>query len=358
MADFERLANTALRGAAEAAKAEAIAQMAPHVERARNGFAEALGIQPDADDDDDDDGDEDDDGDGEAVFDPADLAYFFGFDGTTDKDESLSLAVAVWRTVAVADGSDLSHWIATHKKGYACCAPADTIEDEVIAKSEALGVDKAGWTVHTKAMKILAFDFDIGDIADFADEICDDDDDELDEQIRVHNGFNWEHESAAIVAMDIPGVSAGWQLGHALTLDTTAGKLDWSSRSPRPFAVGIGSDTYIIHGANVQTTPKGIKVSDSQTLSYADWRLEMERRFGKGEHYELDGVDVPAYPMGKAKRFDYRSNKDQPDPAKFDEYTHEHGEETGDLPMVFAIGPRTIAVSGGNMHIAPEGVRD
>ena len=347
MADFERLKNAAIAGV----KAEAIAQMAPHVERAKNGITEALGIAPDADDDDEEEGDD------EAMFDPADLAYFFGLDGTADKDESLSLAVAVWRTVAVADGSGLSHWIAIHKQGYTCCAPADTIEDEVIAKSEAMGISSAGWTVHDKAMKILAFDFDIGDIADFADEICDDDD-ELDEQVRVHNGFNWEHESAAIVAMDIPGVRTGWQLGHALTLDTTAGKLDWSGRSPRPFAVGIGDDTYIIHGANIQTTPKGIKISGGHAQSYADWRLEMDRKFGENDRYELDGVDGPAYPMGRAKRFDYRSNKDQSDPAKFDEYTHQHGEETGELPMVFAIGPRTIAVSGGNMHIAPEGVRD
>ena len=352
MADLERIVNAATGAAKEAIKAEVVDQMRPHVERAKNGFAEVLGVgQSDEDEDEDGEGDDED-----ALLDRADLTYIFGMDGSIDEEEASSLAVAVWRTLAAVEGKTLSHWIAIHDDGYAACGPSATLEDELIARSEAAGIDSAGWEIHDDALDILAMDYDVSDIADFADELCSDDD-EMDEQVEVHNGFNWEHDAKAIAAMEIPGVSAGWQIGHALSLDTSRGKLDWDGKTPLPFAIGIGKDAIVIHGANVQSTPGGVKVGDT-SQSYADWKLAMDRKFDADDVYEIDGVKGAAYLMGDAKRFDYRSNKDQADPAKFDEYTHEHGEESGDLPSVFAIGPRSIVVCGGNMHIAPEGVRD
>lgn len=350
-----RIINSGIQAGVQAAKTaivgEAVAQIKPHVDRAKNGFGDFLGQSAGDPDDDDDGDDEGDEGDGVAV-DPCEMVYFFGMDQGDDAETAMSCAAAVFRTCAMPEGKRPSHFIATHPDGYAAVGPADLLEDEVISKSELAGISHK-WTMLRSWQDCMGLEYDIGDVADFAAEACEDDEDFEDQQ-EAHNAFNWEHHAQSVSVVDVPGVKAAWQIGHALQVKTDRTLLDWERCSPLPFAYAIDTETLLVHGAHVCVTPQGVKVSNAAPPSYADWRLQ----FGKAEPYTIDGIETPCYLLGKAKVFDYRSNKDDKNPAKFKDYTHEHGEESGDFPDLFAVGPRTFAICGGNMWIAPEGIRD
>lgn len=346
-----RIVNSGIQAGVQAAKTaivgEAVAQIKPHVDRAKNGLGGFLGTEPDQPDDEGDDDDSD-----AVAVDPCEMVYFFGLDQGDDAETATSCAVAVFRVCAMPDGKKPSHYIATHPDGFAAVGPADLLEDEVIAKSELAGISHK-WTMLRSWQDCMGLDYDIGDIADFAAEACDDDEEFADQQ-EAHNAFNWEHHAQSVSVVDVPGVKSCWQIGHALQVKTDRALLDWEQCSPLPFAYAIDTETLLVHGAHVCVTAQGVKVSNSAAPSYADWR----QQFSKAEPYQIDGIATPCYLLGKAKVFDYRSNKDDKNPAKFKDYTHEHGEESGEFPDLFAVGPRTFAICGGNMWVAPEGIRD
>jgi len=351
---LERLANSAVKGLVQGVKQEATSQIAPHVAKVRNGLPAFLGGEPDDDDDNDDDGE----GDDGVSVDPCELVYLFGLDraGADDPDfaaNNLSRAVAIFRVVTVADGKKPSHHVATHPDGYAAVGPADLLVNDVISKSQLAGISD-DWDVYETWHSVMGLEYDLSDVADFADEICDDEGADLDEQRAAHDDFNWEHVANSVTVVDIPGVKACWQLGHALQVQTDRGKLDWERLSPLPFAYAIDTDTLLVHGSHVCVTPRGVEVNSRTPMGYADWRQQFDGR----EEFEIDGIESPCFALGKAKVFDYRSNKDDKNPKHFKDYTHQHGEESGELPTIFAVGPRTFAICGGNMWIAPEGIRD
>lgn len=362
MADLERVINEGARAASQAIRAEVANQVRPIVERTQNGLAGALGLgtlprsaNPVAQDDDEDDEDGED-----WIAAASELTHFYGLDGA--REDAVSRAVAVWRSLAVTEGTGLSHWIAVHDDGFAACGPAAELKHELADRSKAQGIAVGGWTVHTTAKAILALEYDLADLATYAAELCDDDEaDNMAEQMATHDDFNWEHVATAVTHLDVPGVSACWQIGQCLQVETDRGVLDFSTHNALPFALAVrfsdsrGSvDTLLVHGSGVCVLPSGISVGTPPRESHEAWASRWKGR----QKFQLDGIDAPAYEMGEARVFDYRSNKDDKHPHKFKDYTHEHGEESGELPKVFALGPRTFAICGGNMWVAPEGIRD
>lgn len=69
---------------------------------------------------------------------------------------------------------------------------------------------------------------------------------------------------------------------------------------------------------------------------------------------ELPSPDTPLVFLGVAEEIHYGSKKD----GKFHHYYHEHGEESGTFPMIFAWGPKAYVVMGGDMRIEDRGIVD
>lgn len=364
MADVQRVINVAAAAATTALRDEVAAQVRPIVDRTRNGLAAALGLEPRSGPElqaevDDEGSDED------WITTASELTHFYGLDHAVSAEDAQSRAVAVWRCLAMAVNGGWSHWVALHDAGYSACGPAADLRAELTQRSEAQGIPVTGWQVLTTPKAILGLDYDLTDVAAYATELCDEDEaDDFAKQVEAHDEFNWEHVAQAVTHLDLPGVSACWQIGHCLQVVTDRGTLDWSHHNPLPFALAVryqnkrGSvDTLIVHGPGVKVSSSGVSVVDDRPgppPDHATWL----RQFAGRERFALDGIDVPAFDLGEAKVFDYRSNKDDKNPRKFKDYTHEHGEESGKLPRIFALGPRTFAICGGNMWIAPEGIRD
>ena len=75
----------------------------------------------------------------------------------------------------------------------------------------------------------------------------------------------------------------------------------------------------------------------------------------------IPGVTGPAVFLGVARRIEYGAQKQ----GKWEEYFHEHGEESGTFPSIYGIGEpddkgdyRAFVVYGGNMHIQDRGIID
>jgi hypothetical protein len=75
----------------------------------------------------------------------------------------------------------------------------------------------------------------------------------------------------------------------------------------------------------------------------------------------IPGVAGPAFFLGVARRIEYGAKKG----GKWQEYYHEHGEESGTFPAIYGIGEpdakgqfRAYVVYGGNMHITERGIID
>jgi hypothetical protein len=64
------------------------------------------------------------------------------------------------------------------------------------------------------------------------------------------------------------------------------------------------------------------------------------------------------FELGQARRIDYKQRKEHvPHPDKGDEWRHEFGEETGDLPIVlFDANKSRLLLEGGAYEIRPEGI--
>lgn len=75
-------------------------------------------------------------------------------------------------------------------------------------------------------------------------------------------------------------------------------------------------------------------------------------------HVHIPGVSGPMFEIGQALKVDYRSDKDSKGPGTTKDFTHQHGEESGILPRVYALNADTVIIHGGNLHVAPEGIRD
>lgn len=76
---------------------------------------------------------------------------------------------------------------------------------------------------------------------------------------------------------------------------------------------------------------------------------------------QIPGVDGPACFLGVARKIEYGAQKD----GQFHEYFHNHGEESGQFPALYGIGPvdgngnyRAYVVSGGNMRVTERGIVD
>lgn len=75
-------------------------------------------------------------------------------------------------------------------------------------------------------------------------------------------------------------------------------------------------------------------------------------------HVDIPGVSGPLFEIGQGLRLDYRSDKASKAAGKTKDFTHQHGEESGILPRVYALNADTVIIHGGNLHVAPEGIRD
>ncbi len=69
---------------------------------------------------------------------------------------------------------------------------------------------------------------------------------------------------------------------------------------------------------------------------------------------EFPGPEVPFSLLGVAEEIHYGAKKD----GKFHHYYHEHGEESGTFPMIYAWGPSAYVVIGGKMRIEDRGIVD
>ena len=76
---------------------------------------------------------------------------------------------------------------------------------------------------------------------------------------------------------------------------------------------------------------------------------------------QIPGVQGPAMYLGIAKRIEYAAQKE----GAWQEYFHEHGEESGLYPSIYGIGEPNkdghyvaYVVHGGNMHIEDRGIID
>tara|TARA_Y100000034_G_scaffold131131_1_gene191223 strand:+ start:923 stop:1711 length:789 start_codon:yes stop_codon:yes gene_type:complete len=69
---------------------------------------------------------------------------------------------------------------------------------------------------------------------------------------------------------------------------------------------------------------------------------------------EFPDPDTPFALLGVAEEIHYGAKKD----GKFHHYYHEHGEESGTYPMIYAWGPKCYVVVGGKMRIEDRGIVD
>ena len=65
-------------------------------------------------------------------------------------------------------------------------------------------------------------------------------------------------------------------------------------------------------------------------------------------------TDKPLTFLGVAREICYGAKKE----GKFQEYYHEHGEESGTFPSLYALGDRTLIIHGGKMRIEDRGIVD
>lgn len=68
----------------------------------------------------------------------------------------------------------------------------------------------------------------------------------------------------------------------------------------------------------------------------------------------LKEIDRPLTFLGVAREICYGAKKE----GKFEEYYHEHGEESGTFPSVYALGDKCYLVCGGKMRIEDRGIVD
>ena len=69
---------------------------------------------------------------------------------------------------------------------------------------------------------------------------------------------------------------------------------------------------------------------------------------------EFPNPDTPFTLLGVAEEIHYGAKKN----GKFVHYYHEHGEESGTFPMIYAWGPGCYVVIGGKMRIEDRGIVD
>jgi hypothetical protein len=73
----------------------------------------------------------------------------------------------------------------------------------------------------------------------------------------------------------------------------------------------------------------------------------------------IPGVQATLWELGDALQTDYRSDKDASNTAtKTIDYTHQHGEDSGKLPKLYAISDNVLVIYGGNMKVLPSGIND
>jgi len=68
----------------------------------------------------------------------------------------------------------------------------------------------------------------------------------------------------------------------------------------------------------------------------------------------LAGVTEKLTFLGVAREICYGAKKE----GKFEEYFHEHGEESGTFPSIYALGKNTLVIHGGKMRIEDRGIVD
>lgn len=109
-----------------------------------------------------------------------------------------------------------------------------------------------------------------------------------------------------------------------------------------------------------------IRMSEVQSEGYQEARKQYEG-FHWGEKSknvgvkEIPGIVGPVVALGVARRIEYGARKE----GSWQEYFHEHGEESGTFPTMYGAGPvdehghyQTLVIHGGHMRVEPRGVVD